>query len=136
MSEGRIIIGNSSYSNIKLQVEDEEFKDISVDLKKFHIFHNDIVNVVDGRITAISEEISKYRNELLPGILEITGIKKYGFTKRGTPIYLWRPFDKVPCFTFHQILERMCPTVIQMYIVLYVMIIGIEINLQVHKYVF
>jgi len=99
MSEGRIIIGNSSYSNIKLQVEDEEFKDISVDLKKFHIFHNDIVNVVDGRITAISEEISKYRSELLPGILEITGIKKYGFTKRGTPIYLWRPFDKrVPCF--------------------------------------
>lgn len=98
MSEGILIVKSSNYNKIYVNVNGE-LQSVSVDTRDYKVFHGDIVGVTKGSIDRICSTSSPYRYALLPGILDITSIKRYGFSKRGTPIYMWRPFHaNMPAF--------------------------------------
>ena len=95
---GILSIKNTNYTNLTVDIDGRK-ESVSVDTKLHHVFHGDIVNVENGVITDIYHKKSIYRTSLLAGILDITSIRKYGFNKRGTPIYYWKPFNKeIPPF--------------------------------------
>ena len=98
MSEGTLVVKSSNYDKVYVNINGE-LQSVSVDTRDYKVFHGDIVGVTEGSIDRICNSSSPYRYTLLPGILDITSIRKYGFNKRGTPIYYWKPFNNdIPPF--------------------------------------
>ena len=87
MSEGTLVVKSSNYFNIHVNINGV-LQPVEVNTRDYKVFHGDIVGVTDGQIDRICTSSSPYRYALLPGILDITSIKRYGFSKRGTPIYM------------------------------------------------